>query len=258
MNFDPSSRARLNSHDLPRFQGPTLFDHVARVVCEASCLPRKELYEAWEVAKRTRRRFRGGRVLDLACGHGLLAHLMLLLDDSSATAVAVDTRLPLSAMRLSEALVAAWPRLAGRVTLVEGPIAEVSVAPGDVVVSAHACGLLTDEVLEKAMHGRGRVVVLPCCHSSGKCDAGGMEGWFDSALAIDVTRASRLRAGGYRVHTQRIPESITPKNRLLFGEPEAEREAEKETGKQKREEGRGAAAAEAQSYLAGIRSSVLP
>ena len=57
MNFDPSSRARLNSHDLPRFQGPTLFDHVARVVCEASCLPRKELYEAWEVAKRTRRWF---------------------------------------------------------------------------------------------------------------------------------------------------------------------------------------------------------
>ena len=62
--------------------------------------------------------------------------------------------------------------------------------------------------------------MLPCCHSTGKCDAGGMDGWFDSALAIDVTRAGRLRAGGYRVHTQRIPESITPKNRLLFGEPE--------------------------------------
>lgn len=220
MNFDPSSRSRLNSHDLARFQGPTLFEHVARVVCEASCLPRKELYEAWEVAKRTRRRFRGGRVLDLACGHGLLAHLMLLLDDSSPTAVAVDTRLPPSALRLSEALVAAWPRLAGRVSLVEAKIAEVTVAPGDVVVSAHACGLLTDEVLAKAMAGRGRVVVLPCCHSTGKCDAGGMDGWFDSALAIDVTRAARLRAGGYRVHTQRIPESITPKNRLLFGEPE--------------------------------------
>jgi hypothetical protein len=52
-----------------------LFDRVARVVCEADCLPRKELFESWEVARRTRRRFRGGRVVDLAAGHGLVGHL---------------------------------------------------------------------------------------------------------------------------------------------------------------------------------------
>ena len=68
--FDLSSRSRLTRRDLPRFTGETLFDRVARVVCEAECLPRKELYEAWEVARRVRRRMRGGRVVDLACGHG--------------------------------------------------------------------------------------------------------------------------------------------------------------------------------------------
>jgi hypothetical protein len=41
----------------------------------------------------------------------------------------------------------------------------------------------------------------------------------DAALAIDVTRAARLRAAGYVVHTQTIPAAITPKNRLLLGEP---------------------------------------
>jgi hypothetical protein len=218
-SFDPSSRARLCPRDLPRFQGGTLFHRVARVLCEASCLPRKELYEAWEVARRARRRFRGGRVVDLACGHALIAHLMLLLDDTSETALAADVRIPASAAKVSAAMTAEWPRLAGRVVVVERAIADVSVAPGDVVVSAHACGTLTDDVLTQAISGPARVVVLPCCHSTGKCDAGGVEGWMDTALAIDVTRAARLRAHGYTVHTQRIPEAITPKNRLLLARP---------------------------------------
>jgi hypothetical protein len=37
---------------------------------------------------------------------------------------------------------------------------------------------------------------------------------------MDVLRAERLRAGGYRVMTQLIPGDITPKNRLLMAEPE--------------------------------------
>src|SRR5687768_14897037 len=64
--FSPASRARLTRHDLGRFPDDTLFDRLARAICEAGCLPRKELYEAWEVARRTRRIFRGGRVLDIA------------------------------------------------------------------------------------------------------------------------------------------------------------------------------------------------
>ena len=59
-------RAGLTPRDLGRFPSDTLFDRIARVVCRADCLPRKELYEAWEVARRVRRRFRGGRVVD--CG----------------------------------------------------------------------------------------------------------------------------------------------------------------------------------------------
>ena len=219
MSFAHSSRVKLTPRAAPHFQGETLFDRIGRTLCAADCLPRKELYESWELARRARRRFRGGRIVDLACGHGLVAHLMLLLDDTSETALAVDTRLPPSAAKVAAAMSHEWPRLAGRIAFEERPIGEVQIHAGDLVVSSHACGALTDEVLTRAMAARARVVVLPCCHEKATCDRGGVDGWVDAPLAIDMTRAARLRSEGYAVYTQLIPAEITPKNRLLMAEP---------------------------------------
>jgi hypothetical protein len=224
MNFDPGSRSKLTRRDLPRFAGDTLFARIARSVCEAECLPRKELYEAWEVARRTRRRFRGGRVIDLACGHALLAQILILLDDTSPNALAVDSKLPNSARRLVESLSQAFPRLAGRVQLVEGELSSIRAGAADLLVSCHACGALSDDVLTQAIAGGSRVVILPCCQDKILQDQGGLGGWLDSALAIDVTRAARLRAHGYTVHTHTIAAQITPKNRLLLAERSARRE----------------------------------
>ena len=220
MHFSPSSRGRLTARDLGRFPGETLLDRVGRVACHAGCLPRKELYEAWETARRVRRLFRGGRIVDLGAGHGLLAHLMLLLDDTSPRAVAVDRVVPPSAATLHKALVQRWPRIAGRVEFVAGPLDGVEILPGDIVVSIHACGRLTDLVLESAAAARARVAVLPCCHDASHGDAGGLSGWLDDALAIDVVRARRLASQGYRIWTQTIPAEITPKTRLLIGAPD--------------------------------------
>jgi hypothetical protein len=219
VRFSRSSRGRLTDRDLERFPSETLLDRVGRAVCHAGCLPRKELYEAWETARRVRRLFRGGRIVDLAAGHGLLAQLMLILDDTSPCAVAVDAAVPPSATTLHQALVGHWPRLAGRVTFVAGPVDLIEILPADIVVSVHACGELTDLVLRLAMIARARVAVLPCCHKVGVCDAGALSGWMDHALAIDVVRARRLASQGYHIWTQRIPQDITPKNRLLIGAP---------------------------------------
>jgi hypothetical protein len=218
MPFSPSSRARLTSHDLGRFLGDTLFDRLGRAVCGAGCLPRKELYEAWEVARRVRRLFRGGRVVDLGGGHGLLAQVMLLLDNSSPNALVVDTSLPPSSAKVHAALVNAWPRLAGRVEFVASPLEDVQLQSTDVIVSCHACGDLTDRVLDRAAAARARVAVLPCCHDQATCDAGPLAGWVDQPLAIDILRALRIERQGYRVWTQTIPAAITPKNRLLLAE----------------------------------------
>jgi hypothetical protein len=219
MTFSLSSKGRLTDRDLGRFPTASLFDRIARAVCHAGCLPRKELYEAWEMARRVRRLFRGGRVVDLAAGHGLLAHVLLILDDSSLQALCVDATLPPSSVKLHEVLVEAWPRLAGRIVFEEGPLDSVALSSDDLVVSAHACGALTDLVLNRASAARARVAVLPCCHDLTINDAGSLSGWVDGPLAVDVMRAVRLEQHGYRVRTQTIPALITLKNRLLLGEP---------------------------------------
>ena len=234
--FSTSSRARLTGHDLGRFPGKTLFDRIGRAVCGAGCLPRKELYEAWEVARRVRRIVRGGRVVDLCGGHGLLAQIMLLLDDSSPLALVVDKKIAASASRVGESLATHWPRLRGRVTFLAADIGEFDIDTADVVVSSHACGDLTDVILERACRARAAVAVLPCCHDMvraspasvlpGVDDARSLEGWVDRALAIDIGRARWLEDKGYHVRTQTIPESITPKNRLLIGVPKRKQAGE--------------------------------
>lgn len=217
--FHPGSKNRLTRHDLPRFPGDALFDRIGRVVCGVERLPRKELYEAWEVARRVRRLHRGGRIVDAGGGHGLLAHVMLLLDASSSAAIVVDPHIPPSAAMLHDAMAVAWPRLADAVTVDARDLSTFALSATDVVVSSHACGALTDRILAAATAARAPVAVLPCCHDVETCDAGALRGWVDAPLAIDLMRAVTLERLGYRVRTQRIPEIITPKNRLLIGLP---------------------------------------
>lgn len=216
--FASSSKNRLTRHDLGRFPGDALFDRLGRAVCEAECLPRKELYEAWEMARRVRRRLRGGRVVDVAGGHGLLAAVMLLLDARSPEAVVVDPSPPPSRAALFEALTATWPRLAVVRHAAVG-LDAFALESGDVAVSCHACGALTDRVLDAAATARAGVAVLPCCHDCPPAASGPLDGWLDAALALDVQRALALERRGYTVWTQTIPADITPKNRLLLGRP---------------------------------------
>lgn len=220
MTFSQGSRSRLTTYDAARFPGDTLFDRLARSVCSAGCLPRKELYEAWEVARRTRRLFRGGRIVDLGGGHGLLAHVMLILDDSSAQAIIVDTAPSACGAAIAAALEKTWPRLSGRVELVRDDMEHVALESSDVVVASHACGRLTDVVIDRAVAAGARLAVLPCCHDLAACDAAGLEGWMDRPLAIDAGRALGLKARGYRTWTQVIPGEITPRNRLLLAAPQ--------------------------------------
>jgi hypothetical protein len=217
--FTASAKSRLTVRDLDRFPDDSLFHRIGRGVCRAGCLPRKELYESWEVARRARRLFRGGRVVDLGAGHGLLAHIMLLLDDTSPTAMIVDSVLPPSSGIIHAAMVEAWPRLASRIIFVPRAFDAVSLRATDVIVSSHACGALTDRVLELAVAARARVAVLPCCHHFASDEVRALSGWLEDSLAIDVARAVWLEQQGYRIWTQLIRADVTPKNRLLLARP---------------------------------------
>ena len=86
-----------------------------------------------------------------------------------AGALVVDKALPASSARVHEALVRAWPRLPGRITFVDARAGRCGRCRStDVVVSSHACGRLTDVVLDRADRGAracGRAAMLPrSCH----------------------------------------------------------------------------------------------
>jgi hypothetical protein len=156
--------------------------------------------------------------VDVAGGHGLLAAVMLLLDATSEAAWVVDPSPPASRQALLNALGGTWPRLA-LVRHTRQGLDAFAVDAGDVVVSCHACGALTDRVLDAAATAGARVAVLPCCHDCAPGASGALDGWMDTALAIDVQRVLALQRRGYTVWTQTIPASVTPKNRLLIGRP---------------------------------------
>jgi len=211
------SRNKLRASHARLYPGSGMLDRLGRAICTAECLPRKELHEAWEMATRVGEHFRGGRVVDLCSGYGLLGQVMLLLDESLTDAVAVDVKVPPNHGLVHEAIVAEFPALRGRVHFVNAPLQGTAIAADDIVVSAHACGPLTDDVIAKGADHGARLAVLPCCHQyRRRTDLAAMD---DPALAMDIERATHLRARGYRVWIPTIPPEVSPKNRLLLGAP---------------------------------------
>ena len=240
-NFKSSavgSRSKLNPADAARFDGSTLFGSLAGAVCEAGVLPRKELFECWEVASALHESFPNTqRVADLAAGHGLLAWVLALLASSEGggggvarTAVCVDVAKPKSAEALGAAITASFPWLDGAVEYVEGSIDSVEDSSGEtLIVGVHACGILSDRVMDVAMRGANPspIALLPCCHSlrthTRLLEDNTVEGGSQIAAelrdaartlgdsaAIDAFRLERLRRRGYTVEERFIPREITP------------------------------------------------
>ena len=171
------------------------------------------------MARRVRRLFRGGRVVDLGGGHGLLAQVMLLLDDSSPVALVVDKALPPSAPN-GRRTGAGWPRLRGA-----SPCRGGARRPSRSGRPTSWCRVTLRRARptssfrpSRRPRARGRASLLP---QSGRRDAGPLAGWLDAPMSIDPVRAIRLQQHGYLVRTQSIPADVTPKNRLLLGAPAA-------------------------------------
>ncbi len=216
------SRNKLTPSHARLYPDDGTLDRLGRAICAVECLPRKELHEAWEMAQVVRAAFRDDgahrrRLVDLCSGYGLLAQVALLVDDTFEAAVAVDAKLPANHLKVHRVVLAEFPALAGRVEFRQERLESFALRNDDVVVSAHACGSLTDRVLQRASSVGARVAVLPCCHWFRYRDD--LAAHADPALAIDTARIERLRASGYSVSTGSIPEDVSPMNRVLIGAP---------------------------------------
>lgn len=230
------ARTKLKPRDTKNFVDaePALFAQFASVVCNARVLPRKELFETWEAASRIDSAFpNASRVADLAAGHGLLGWCLLLLAMHRGvprSVVCVDARMPASADALRSVITQTWPEAAKRLHYVESKLHHIEASENVLITSVHACGPLTDAVIERAVSGGAPVAVMPCCHSLRKQQLPPEPGITEEVLAtrakelgmshaIDSARVKALQASGYHVTEEFCDPDVTPYNRLILAKP---------------------------------------
>jgi hypothetical protein len=89
-----------------------------------------------------------------------------------------------------------------------------------IIISTHACGSLTDDVLKFSVDQQAAAVaVMPCCYTG--TDAGvpyGLRRILGVSLSADVRRSFFMQGEGYHVDFATIPRAITPMNRIVIAE----------------------------------------
>ncbi len=201
------------------FTGDRRQDRFVRALADRRVLNTKEVLESFAFHHRVRRRVRQPEVVDLCCGHGLTGALFALLEPTVERVVLVDHRRPQSVSAVLDALAEVDAAAAAKVCVAEVPLegAAPHVPAGAGVIGVHACGLLTDGVLDLALAAGGPVAVMPCCYPKPRGVPPGVKEALGGPLAVDVHRSYRLQAAGLRVDWASIPSAITPMSRVLIG-----------------------------------------
>jgi hypothetical protein len=207
----------------------------------------KEVAESIEFYLRTRSRLLGTTttnarkespiqhivVLDVCAGHGLTGMLFAACHPTlSVRVVLVDLIEPPSHRILRKLLTDVCPWIAPRISYeavslqdyeVAQKIQDETLASNFIVIATHACGSMTDNVLELAVSLRAcGIAVLPCCYTGTASNRHtvpyGVTRALGVAWAADLRRSWFLASHDYHVDFACIPSEITPLNRIILGE----------------------------------------
>jgi hypothetical protein len=206
-----SKRDRMHPGLARHFPGDGLFDRVARALCEARCVPRRELFESWEFVQRVRRHLDSTEVWDLCAGHGLVSMVLALLEPELVRIRAIDRRKPASFEKARAALSAVDPARIAKVEFVEAALEDLAPPAERVfMVAVHACGRRTDRAIELAIASRSSVALLPCCHDASDVEMPhAVRTRWSKRDGVDLARIFALDRAGYRTLSRRIADDVT-------------------------------------------------
>ena len=148
-----------------------------------------------------------------------------------------DKTCPPSHLLIREAVERAAPHVKGRVVYVEGDLKAVGEGasggdtptpppppppppPTSIVIGVHACGSLTDAILQYAISNSATsIAVMPCCYTGTNPQAPyGLKRVFGSSWSSDIARSYLLSSNDYHTDFSSIPSLITPMNRIIVAE----------------------------------------
>eukprot|EP00571_Detonula_confervacea_P004373 CAMPEP_0172322072 /NCGR_PEP_ID=MMETSP1058-20130122/44965_1 /TAXON_ID=83371 /ORGANISM="Detonula confervacea, Strain CCMP 353" /LENGTH=328 /DNA_ID=CAMNT_0013037715 /DNA_START=95 /DNA_END=1078 /DNA_ORIENTATION=- len=177
-------------------------------------------------------------IQDLCSGHGLTGLIFLAcnppgrLSEISVRTVLVDQFEPKSHAILRDCISEICPWVSeDTVSFESTPLEDyaLQIVNGDagsdtqhatIVISTHACGSLTDKVLQYAMDiEAASLAVMPCCYTG--TDSGvpyGVRRMLGVSASADVRRSFYLQEHDYHHDFAAIPRAITPMNRIIVAE----------------------------------------
>ncbi len=203
------------------FNSDSLQDKILQAIAEERLLPVKEILESFEFFARVRKAVRSEVVADLCCGHGLLGILFAIFERNVQRVILIDRNEPVSRQKLIAIANRIAPWISGKIDNRAENIKISSdwIEPDMTIVSAHACGVLSDLCIDVAIKSGGPIAILPCCYPRSACVAPlALQTQFGIEAAFDIDRTYRLEAAGYRMRWGFIPQEITPMNRILYGQ----------------------------------------
>jgi hypothetical protein len=215
------SRQKFHSEIAKKyFNSDSLQDKFLQAIAAERLLPIKEVLETFEFFTRIRKSTRMKIVADLCCGHGLLGILFAMFERDVQRVILMDQNEPESRQKLIAVASQVAPWIAAKI---DNRAAKISVdddwiEPDISIVSAHACGVLSDLCIDIAIKCRGPIAILPCCYPKSACNAPqSLQAQFGLETAFDIDRTYRLETAGYRIRWGSIPNEITPMNRIIYG-----------------------------------------
>ena len=229
-----------------------LFNQLGRLCCRAGVVSRKEFLETYAAASAIHTAFPDvRRVADLASGHGLLGWFLLAFADAAVdgennnnnrTVICIDRCMPPSAQRIAAVMQTAFP--SARWTYVQGDLNACQPHPSCLLTSVHACGSLTDDILQMAIAAQAPCAVVPCCHSvrpgayrpHSKYSPMSMQDIIQAvdalkkeyqdddkhlavANVVDQVRYQTLQRAGFDVEEVHLLDAFTARNRLFLATP---------------------------------------